>query len=228
MQETKRAVVILSGGMDSTLCATMAIRDGYEVIALHFDYNQLTMDRERRAFHDVCDALKIESRYTLDVGFISQIGGSALTDTSIPVPKDGLSNNIPSTYVPYRNGIFISVAAALAEKNQADAIFIGVVQADSSGYPDCTDDFIMAQQQAINIGTATSKKIKIVTPLVNLKKSEIVKQSIMLNSPLASTWSCYENSDFACGECDSCLLRLRGFKEANATDPIPYQNNSNK
>lgn len=221
---SKKAVCILSGGMDSTLCATMAVKSGYEVVALHFDYNQRTMQKERLAFHGVCDALNINKRFVLDVSFISDIGGNALTDSNIVIPKSGLSQNVPVTYVPYRNGIFISIAAALAERVGADAIYIGVVQEDSSGYPDCTEEFIQNQIKTINIGTATKNKIQIITPLVHLSKSEIVAKSIELNAPIDRTWSCYESEDEACGLCDSCRLRLRGFEMAGLKDPIKYVN----
>lgn len=222
MKKAKKVVVILSGGMDSALCATMALKDGYEVVALHFDYAQRTQNREKIAFNEICDRLNIKERLTLDVSFIASIGGSALTDKNILVPKDGLKSGVPVTYVPYRNGIFISVAAALAEKIKASAIFIGVVQADSSGYPDCRADFIAAAQKAINLGTALSWDIELRTPLVGLSKAEIVLKSIELGSPLEATWSCYENETKACGKCDSCRLRLRGFERAGVKDPIAY------
>lgn len=218
----KKAVCIMSGGMDSTLCAALAKREGYEIIALHFDYEQRTAARERRAFNDVCDALEVAKRLNLDVSFIAKIGGNALTDTSISVPKGGLTHEIPSTYVPFRNGIFIAIAAALAEKEGAQAVFIGVVEEDSSGYPDCTAEFIACMSDAINAGTAPATHIKIVTPLVNLSKADIVAKSLEIRSPVHLTWSCYEREDAACGKCDSCRLRLRGFKKAGAKDEIPY------
>lgn len=223
----KRAVCVLSGGMDSTLCATLAIQDGYDVIALHFDYNQRTINREKQAFNDVCDTLKINERVVLDVSFIATIGANALTDRQIAVPKDGIKEHVPVTYVPYRNGIFLSIAAALAEKSGAEAIYIGVVEEDSSGYPDCSAGFIAAATQAINLGTATSTKIEIKTPLIGLSKAQIVAKSLEVGSPVELSWSCYESEDEACGECDSCRLRLKGFMLAGAKDKIKYKNKAN-
>lgn len=221
----KKAVCIMSGGMDSTLCAVLAQKEGYEVIALHFDYSQRTMEREKLAFNEVCDKLGIDKRVNLDVNFIAQIGANALTDRNLKIQKDGLTNDIPTTYVPFRNGIFISIAAALAEKESAEALFIGVVEDDSSGYPDCRSEFIKAIQKAINLGTKDETNLVIKMPLVGLNKSEIVLKSIEHNSPLELTWSCYESQDKACGLCDSCRLRLRGFDMANAKDPIKYDLN---
>ncbi|BCX79077.1 7-cyano-7-deazaguanine synthase QueC [Campylobacter sp. 19-13652] len=219
----KRAVCVLSGGMDSTLCATLALKEGYEIIALHFDYSQRTQNRERQAFNDVCDALGISERVVLDVSFIATIGGSALTDSAIDVPKDGLGEAVPITYVPYRNGIFLSIAAALAEKSCASAIFLGAVEEDSSGYPDCRVEFIKAAQNAINSGIATDIKIEIKTPIIGLSKAEIVAKSIEVGSPVHLSWSCYDSEDEACGECDSCRLRLRGFELAKEVDKIAYK-----
>ncbi|CAD7286626.1 7-cyano-7-deazaguanine synthase [Campylobacter majalis] len=219
----KKAVVVMSGGMDSTLCATLALKQGYEIIALHFDYNQRTMKREKQAFNDICDRLNITKRLSLDVSFIAKIGGNSLTDKSMQVPKTGLSDGVPNTYVPYRNGIFLSIAAAVAEKNDAKAIYIGVVEEDSSGYPDCRAEFIKTIQNAINLGTKDSTKIEIKMPLVSLSKADIVRVSLENNSPLELTWSCYESEEMACGVCDSCRLRLNGFKKANSTDPIKYK-----
>lgn len=220
----KKAICIMSGGMDSTLCATLAIKQGYEVVGLHFDYDQRTMSREKRAFNEVCDFLNIKNRISLNVNFIAQIGANALTDFSLNVPKDGLKDEVPITYVPFRNGIFISIAAALAEKEGANALFIGVVEDDSSGYPDCKSDFIKAIENAVNLGTKDTTKIAIKMPLVGLSKAQIVKKSIENGSPLHLTWSCYESEEKACGLCDSCRLRLKGFKEAGAVDLIEYKN----
>lgn len=219
----KKAVCIISGGMDSTLCAYMAKYAGYEIIALHFDYNQRTMKKEREAFYQICADLGVSKSLVLDVSFISHIGGSALTDTTIDVPKNSLAEEVPVTYVPYRNGIFLSIAASLAEKEGAEAIYIGVIEADGSGYPDCTSEFISKMIAVINEGTATKTKIEIKTPLVNLTKADIVQKALELNVPLELTWSCYEGEDEACGECDSCLLRLRGFKQMGVKDRIKYK-----
>ncbi len=220
----KKAVCIMSGGMDSTLCAVMAKKAGYDIVALHFDYGQRTMKREKRAFNEICERLGITKKMSLDVSFIAQIGGNSLTDESLQIRKDGVEKDVPNTYVPFRNGIFISVAAALAEKENAQAIYIGVVEEDSSGYPDCKESFIKSINEAINLGTSPSFSCEIITPLVNLSKADIVAKSLELGSPLELTWSCYDSEDEACGLCDSCRLRLNGFKKANATDKISYKN----
>ncbi|RXJ83156.1 7-cyano-7-deazaguanine synthase QueC [Arcobacter cloacae] len=219
----KKAICILSGGMDSTLASYIAKNDGYEIIAVHFNYGQRTENRELKAFRDICDDLKILEKYEIDIPFFTQIGASALTDKNIDVPTNGIETGVPITYVPFRNGIFLSITAAIAEKEGATAMYIGVVQEDSSGYPDCTDDFIEKMKKAINQGTKEDTHIDIVTPLVHLSKAQIVEEAIRLNVPLEHTWSCYKEEEFACGVCDSCRLRLNGFKVANQVDPIPYK-----
>ncbi|AZV46478.1 7-cyano-7-deazaguanine synthase QueC [Nautilia sp. PV-1] len=219
----KKAVVILSGGMDSTTAAFIAKSEGYEIIPVHFNYGQRTEKRELKAFNDICDYLNLDNRYIIDIPFFKQIGASALVDENIDVPVDGVKPGIPVTYVPFRNGIFLSIAAAIAEKEGADAIYIGVVEEDSSGYPDCREDFIQNMQNAINSGTKPETKIEIKTPLVHLKKEDIVKTAIEYGVPLNLTWSCYKYEDEACGVCDSCRLRLKGFEKAGSKDPIPYK-----
>ena len=220
---TKKAICILSGGMDSSLASYMAKNDGYEIIAVHFNYGQRTQDRELKAFRDICDDLKILEKYEIDIPFFTQIGASALTDKNIDVPTGGIEAGVPVTYVPFRNGIFLSITAAIAEKEGATAMYIGVVQEDSSGYPDCTDSFISVMKKAINQGTKEDTYIDILTPLVHLSKAQIVQEALKLNVPLEHTWSCYKEEIEACGVCDSCRLRLNGFKLANQIDPIPYK-----
>ena len=220
---TKKAICILSGGMDSTLASYMAKNDGYEIIAVHFNYGQRTQDRELKAFRDICDDLGILEKYEIDIPFFTQIGASALTDKTIDVPIGGIEAGVPITYVPFRNGIFLSITAAIAEKEGATAMYIGVVQEDSSGYPDCTDEFITKMEKAINQGTKEETKIEILTPLVHLSKAQIVQEAIKLNVPLEHTWSCYKEENEACGVCDSCRLRLNGFKIAGVKDPISYK-----
>ena len=222
-KSTKKAICILSGGMDSTLASYMAKNEGYEIIAVHFNYGQRTQDRELKAFRDICDDLKILEKYEIDIPFFTQIGASALTDKTIDVPTGGIEAGVPITYVPFRNGIFLSITAAIAEKEGATAMYIGVVQEDSSGYPDCTDQFIQDITKAINQGTKEETKIEIITPLVYLTKAQIVEEAIKLNVPLEHTWSCYKEEEVACGVCDSCRLRLNGFKIAGVKDPIPYK-----
>ncbi len=219
----KRAVCILSGGMDSTLASYIAKEAGYEIIALHFNYGQRTQNKELEAFRNICEDLQIKEKYEIDIPFFKQIGASALTDDNIAVPTEGVKPGVPITYVPFRNGIFLSIATAIAEKEEAQCLYIGVVEEDSSGYPDCTDSFINKMTSAINQGTKESTKLEIKTPLVHMMKSDIVKKALELNVPLEHTWSCYKEEKEACGVCDSCRLRLNGFKEANAIDPIPYK-----
>ena len=219
----KKAICILSGGMDSTLASYIAKNDGYEIIAVHFNYGQRTQDRELKAFRDICDDLKILEKYEIDIPFFTQIGASALTDKNIDIPTGGVEAGVPITYVPFRNGIFLSITAAIAEKEGATAMYIGVVQEDSSGYPDCTDSFINDMKKAINQGTKEDTHIDIITPLVHLSKAQIVEVALELGVPLEHTWSCYKEEVEACGVCDSCRLRLNGFKIANKIDPIPYK-----
>ena len=381
-----KALCVISGGMDSATCAYIARREGYEIVALHFDYNQRTMGKEQECFGKICDDLGVAKRFILDARFIAQIGGSALTDGALPIRKgaaelcgavnftgteidsaansksarldgqnsiaansinaetggqnfaasnfstssadatlgadsarssctqsgeilmqdaeillegdelslqdskilacddkilsqgseilvqegeislqsgaesqqgdkispkhaggkilpqsqnnqisspsrsdkisppsgEGAFSDLPSTYVPFRNGVFLSIAAALAEKERCDAIFIGVVQEDSSGYPDCGAEFIGAFERALELGTSRDFHPRIKTPLVHLSKAQIVSLALEIGVPLELTWSCYEREDAACGLCDSCLLRLKGFAGAGAKDKIPY------
>ena len=218
----KSAVCIISGGMDSALSAKMAQVEGYEIIALHFNYGQRTEAKELECFRKVALAVEASKSYEIDLPFFEQIGASALTDKHIDVPTGGIEEGVPVTYVPFRNGIFLSIAAAVAEKYGAQALFIGVVEEDSSGYPDCRKTYIEQMQNAINLGTKEETQLEIKMPLVALKKSQIVQKSLALHVPLKDTWSCYKSEEKACGVCDSCRLRLKGFKEAGLVDPIPY------
>ena len=219
----KTAVCIISGGMDSALSAKIAQKEGYKIIALHFNYGQRTQNKELECFRNIAKNVEASEVYEIDLPFFEQIGASALTDKSIEVPTGGLEDGVPVTYVPFRNGIFLSIAASVAEKHGAEALFIGVVEEDSSGYPDCREDYIEQMQKAINLGTKDETNLTIKMPLVAMKKSEIVQKSLEMHVPLENTWSCYKSEDKACGVCDSCRLRLRGFKEAGQTDPIDYQ-----
>ena len=218
----KRAVCILSGGMDSSVAAYIAKKEGYDLIAVHFNYGQRTEAKELEAFRKIAKSLNAKT-YEIDLPFFKQIGASALVDESIDVPTEGIKPGIPVTYVPFRNGIFLSIAAAIAEKEGAEAIYIGVVEEDSSGYPDCREEFIQKMQEAINAGTKPETNIEIKTPLIHLKKEDIVTVGAKLGVPLEFTWSCYQNSDEACGVCDSCRLRLKGFEKAGLKDQIPYR-----
>lgn len=219
----KKAVCILSGGMDSTVASYIAKNSGNKIIAVHFNYGQRTEHKELEAFRNICIELDVKNKYEINIPFFTQIGASALTDRSIDVPVGGVEDGVPITYVPFRNGIFLSIATAIAEKEGADALYIGVVQEDSSGYPDCTDNFIDKMESAMNQGTKDETNLEIVTPLVHLSKKQIVQKAIELNVPLHNTWSCYQNESKACGVCDSCRLRLNGFKQAGIKDPIEYE-----
>jgi len=176
----KKAVCILSGGMDSTLASYIAKKEDYDLIAVHFNYGQRTEHKELEAFRNICIELNIKDKYEINIPFFTQIGASALTDSSIDIPTDGLEEGVPVTYVPFRNGIFLSIATAIAEKHEASALFIGVVQEDSSGYPDCTDTFINKMQSAMNQGTKEETKLEIITPLVHMTKEQIVKKIIRI------------------------------------------------
>jgi 7-cyano-7-deazaguanine synthase len=218
------SVVLLSGGMDSTLTLAIAREESDRVAALHLNYRHRTEQRELRAFTEICDHYQIQDRLVIDLEFLRKIGGSSLTDVSMEVGKaDLLSHEIPQTYVPFRNGNFLAMAASWAEVIKAERIYIGAVEEDSSGYPDCRRVFFDSFEQTIDLGTRPETQIRIITPLISMKKSGIVKRAIELNAPLALTWSCYQSESEACGECDSCALRLRGFSEAGHEDPIPYK-----
>jgi len=219
----KKAVTIISGGMDSALGAKIAQKEGYELIALHFNYGQRTQTKELDSFRKISKCLNCIESYEIDLDFFKQIGASALTDSSLDIPTAGVEDGVPITYVPFRNGIFISIATAIAEKHGAEALFIGVVEEDSSGYPDCRDTYIKSMEESINLGTRDETKLQIKMPLVHMKKSEIVAKAVELDVPLKDTWSCYQNEDKACGVCDSCRLRLNGFKIAGIVDPIEYK-----
>ena len=221
-KDIKRAVCVMSGGMDSTLSAYMMKNEGYEIIAVHFNYDQRTQTKELECFKQICNDLQVKEKYILDLDFFKQLGASALTDKSIEVPIGGIEEGVPITYVPFRNGIFLSMSAAIAEKESACVISIGVVEEDSSGYPDCRESYIKSMQESINLGTKDTTQVEIKMPLVHLQKSQIVKEALSLDVPLKLTWSCYKNEDKACGVCDSCRLRLNGFKIAGEIDSIPY------
>ena len=222
---SKVAVISLSGGMDSTVTAAVARTEGFELALLHANYGQRTEARERRAFQEVADHFGVPEvrRLVVDVTGLSRIGGSALTDSTIALPEGDLQREgVPISYVPFRNAHLLSAATSWAEVIAASAIFVGFVEEDSSGYPDCREAFLKSFEQTANLGTKPETHLTFHAPLLHLRKADIVKRGLELGAPLYLTWSCYQGEDEACGRCDSCLLRLRGFKEACATDPIPY------
>jgi 7-cyano-7-deazaguanine synthase len=222
-----RAVVLLSGGMDSCVCAALAARD-YSAAAVHISYGQRTEERERQAFLGVCDRIGIEPRLVVRNDALRAIGGSALTDRDIAVPESPMlergmiGHEVPVTYVPFRNAHFLSVAVSWAEVLGAEKVYVGAVEPDGSGYPDCRPAYYRAFNEVVKTGTKDGQ-IEIVTPLIGLRKSEIVRLGLELGAPFDLTWSCYSREDRACGVCDSCVLRLRAFQEAGAADPIPYR-----
>ena len=216
-----RVIILLSGGMDSCVCAALAARD-HQVAAVHVSYGQRTEQRERRSFEAICDRLEIKDRLMVRNEALRAIGGSALTDATIDVPESHqIGSSIPVTYVPFRNAHFLAVAVSWAEVLGAEQIYIGAVEPDSSGYPDCRPEYYRAFNEVVKAGTKEGT-IRIVTPLIAMRKAEIVRLGLELNAPFDLTWSCYQGEDRACGVCDSCVLRLRAFREAGAQDPIPY------
>jgi 7-cyano-7-deazaguanine synthase len=236
MTQTKdKAVVLLSGGMDSCVTAAIA-RTSRQLALVHVSYGQRTERRERAAFGAIADFWGVTDRLAVRLDHFRQIGGSALTDERIEVPEgvpkrvpEGTSaaqvetSAIPVTYVPFRNAHFLSVAVSWAEVIGASDIYIGAVAEDSSGYPDCRPEYYHVFQELVRVGTRPETRIRMVTPVIGMRKSEIVRRGLDLGAPLSLTWSCYQAEDFACGVCDSCRLRLRAFAEAGVADPISYR-----
>jgi 7-cyano-7-deazaguanine synthase len=225
------AVVLVSGGMDSCVTAAIAGQD-HRLAFLHVNYGQRTEGRELRAFNELAGHFKAEKRLVVSIEHLKVIGGSALTDVTIAVPdavppgsppSDVKQSSIPSTYVPFRNAHLLAIAVSWSEVIGARKIYIGAVEEDSSGYPDCREVFYEAFNKVIETGTRPETLVRIVTPLIHMNKSEIVRKGLELGAPFRSTWSCYRNSEKACGRCESCALRLKGFREAGMDDPIPYE-----
>jgi 7-cyano-7-deazaguanine synthase len=217
-----KAIVLMSGGMDSCVTAAIAAQD-CRLAALHCSYGQLTQARERRAFEQIADFYGIDGRLIVELPHLGRIGGSALTDPHIPLREADLeATDIPASYVPFRNAHFLSVAVSWGEVIGAERIYIGAVEPDSSGYPDCRPEYYRIFNQLIRTGTRPETRLEIVTPLIHLRKHEIVKKGIELGAPFHLSWSCYRSSERACGTCDSCALRLRAFGQAGVEDPISY------
>ncbi len=219
--ERRKGIILISGGMDSCVTAAYAIDDGFTPAFLHINYGQRTESRELKAFNEIADYYQVDQKLVVDISHLSEIGSSCLTDESIEVPQADLESvEIPISYVPFRNANILTAATSWAEVLGAQAIYVGAVEEDSSGYPDCRRSFFDAFEYTIEKGTKPETKIKIITPLITLSKKEIVEKGIDLNAPLHLTWSCYKNEDVPCGECDSCALRARGFEQAEVRDPI--------
>ena len=217
------SVCLISGGMDSCVTAAIANEDAAELAFLHVSYGQRTEARERRAFEEIADHYSVKQRLVVSLEHLAKIGGSSLTDRDLAVTSANLSGRgIPTSYVPFRNAHLLSIAASWAEVLGAHDIYIGSVAEDSSGYPDCRPEFYEAFQRAITLGTKPETQIEIKTPVIAMKKSQIVELGQKLNAPFELTWSCYAQSERACGDCDSCALRLRAFCTAGVRDPIPY------
>jgi 7-cyano-7-deazaguanine synthase len=222
MKAQDLAVVLVSGGMDSCVTAAIA-HQNYDIAFLHLNYGQRTEARELQAFHAIADHYRVKHRLVVETKHFSQIGGSSLTDRSMEIPSANIHrNDIPTSYVPFRNANILSIAVSWGEVIGAQRIFIGAVEEDSSGYPDCRQEFYDAFNTVIKLGTKPDTQLTIETPIIHLKKSQIIQKAFELQAPLHLTWSCYQREDVACGECDSCALRLRAFQEIGKEDLIPY------
>jgi len=223
VKKNKTAIVLVSGGMDSALTAAFAFKK-YNLAFLHINYGQRTEKRELKAFNDIAAYYGVKEKLVVDISYLKEIGGSSLTDRKVKITKaDIKSKKIPNSYVPFRNANILAIATSWAEVIKAEKIYIGAVEEDSSGYPDCRKKFFNSYNKMINLGTKPDTKTEIVTPVIGFNKKEIVLKSLELNSPLHLTWSCYKNNDIACGVCDSCALRLRGFQQAGIKDPVSYK-----
>ena len=219
------SIVLVSGGMDSCVTSAIAKAENDEIAFLHISYGQLTEKRESKAFNDIADFYGVEKRLDISIEYLTKIGGSSLTDKNIEVTEADLeSDEIPMSYVPFRNANMLAIATSWAEVLNANSIYVGAVSEDSSGYPDCRPEFFEAFEKTIATGTKPDTNIKIKTPIISLTKAEIVEKGFELNAPIHLSWSCYRSEDLACGTCDSCALRLRGFEQAGLKDPIAYTN----
>jgi 7-cyano-7-deazaguanine synthase len=218
-----KAVLLVSGGMDSLVVTSLAHHEGFELSAMHVNYGQRTWHKELECFRRICDHYGIDERLEVDALFLGAIGGSSLTDAAIPVgPADLAGNEIPTSYVPFRNANFLSMAVSWSEVIGAQRLYIGAVEEDSSGYPDCRKVFYDAFNQVIDLGTRPETRIEIVTPLIAMNKAEIVKRGLELDAPFHFSWSCYKSEGKACGVCDSCARRLRAFETVGIPDPLEY------
>jgi len=218
-----KGIILLSGGMDSLVTAAIAARQCEEIHFLHVNYGQNTEQKELECFQKLVEHYQPAGTLVTSIDYLRQIGGSSLTDDNIAVTDHQNTDQIPSSYVPFRNAHLLAIAVSWAEVIKADRIYIGAVEEDSSGYPDCRESFYKAFQQAINLGTADDTKMEIITPVIHLTKPEIIRKGIELKAPFEYSWSCYRENEIACGTCDSCVLRLNAFKRAGMEDPLPYK-----
>ena len=219
----KKGIVLVSGGMDSLVTAAIAHQECDEMCFLHVNYGQPTQQKELDVFNKISDFYKPKSKMIVDISYLTQIGGSSLTDKNVKIKDFDESDSVPSSYVPFRNAHLIAIAVSWAEVNLANRIYIGAVEEDSSGYPDCRESFYKSFEKTIDLGTKEATKIKICTPIIHKRKAEIIRIGYDLKAPLELSWSCYRNNEKACGKCDSCVLRLRAFEEAGLVDPIEYE-----
>lgn len=225
MIDDNLAIVAVSGGLDSAV-ATAVAAESHDLALMHINYGNLTDKRELEAFHNIADFYKIEKRLVADIDHLRKIGASSLTDKKIPVEDfTGKNIGIPLTYVPFRNANILSIAVSWGEATGAGSIYVGMMEEDSAGYPDCTEEFIEAFNRLITIGTRPETTIKLIAPLIHMSKGDVIRKGIELGAPFDLSWSCYKNEDMACGVCESCVLRLNGFKDAGIEDPIVYINN---
>jgi 7-cyano-7-deazaguanine synthase len=219
----KRGIVLVSGGMDSLVTAAIAHQECDEIYFLHLNYGQLTQKKELEAFQNIKKFYQPQDALLVDVSYLTQIGGSSLTDKNIQIPTQKEQPEVPNTYVPFRNAHLLAIAVSWAEVLKANCIYIGAVEEDSSGYPDCRESFYQAYQKAVELGTKDETRIQIETPIIHKRKCQIIQLGQELGAPLQYSWSCYQSNEKACGVCDSCRLRIKAFKEAGIKDPIPYQ-----
>jgi 7-cyano-7-deazaguanine synthase len=222
MRENRKAIVLVSGGMDSLVSAAIAASENDELYFLHVNYGQRTEERELKSFKAISDFYHPNKTLIADLTYLKDIGGTSLINEDMNISTAGTTQGIPNTYVPFRNANILSVAVSWAEVIKATRIYIGVVEEDSSGYPDCREKFINSFNETLKLGTKPDTQIEIVAPINHKSKAEIIKIGIELNAPFKISWSCYQNNDKACGICDSCRLRLKAFREAGVVDPIPY------
>ncbi|MDC1068032.1 7-cyano-7-deazaguanine synthase QueC [Candidatus Kapabacteria bacterium] len=226
LDKIEKSIILISGGMDSAVCAGLAALKTNQLYGLHINYGQKTQEKELQSFNLICEHYNFTDKLIVDIEYLTKIGGSSLTDSSIEISKGNInSEEIPSSYVPFRNANILAIAVSWAEVIKANKIYIGAMEEDSSGYPDCREDFFKSFQQTLSLGTKPNTEIRIETPIIHNTKKDIIGIGLKIGVPFEKTWSCYKSNLAACGECDSCLIRLRGWEESGNIDPIKYENN---